>query len=120
MTTGEWVQFSLNVVMLVVTVLNVTVLVAFRTGKFSATQSTSLDTVQKDLLHVESTCRGRAERVHAEVRGLSAQVQEITGRVDRLPNDLRGQYVSRDLFEDHAKQTHREIERLWTNVRSDQ
>ena len=107
-----WLQGALGVMMAIVGLLQLTVLVGFKTGRFTATTESSA----RDLIRRLDSCDDRLERANHESSKVAGMVQALIGQVDRLPNDLREIFVSRETMELHISQWKQDRDAMWTAI----
>lgn len=89
-------QVALTVVMALVTLMQLGVLLGFRTGKFVA----GTDGVSRDVERRLDSIDDRLERASESSSKLASVVQGLVGRLDRLPQDLREMgFISHDTAE---------------------
>ena len=102
-------QVALGIIMAIVALMQLTVLIGFRTGKFTAaTESTA-----RELVRRLDGCDARLERANIESSRLAGQVQGLIGQMHQLPEDLRQIFVSRETMELHLDQWKQDREALW-------
>lgn len=105
-------QIGLAVAMALVTLLQLSVLIGFRTGRFTATS----DAGGRDLDRRLAGCEGRLDRANVESSKLASAVQGLIGQLDRLPNDLREIFVSRETLELHLEQWKLDRDAVWKTL----
>ena len=96
----EALQLALGIVMLLVTLLNISVIVAFRSGKFAGGQAGSIGELARSL-----------EMARHSVSDVTGAVAALSARMDR-------DFVRRDVLQVIEEKTESEHQAIWHELRT--
>lgn len=63
------------------------------------------------------TLDGQHARMQADITGLYARLQEVIGRIDRLPGDMADRFVTVDRVKDVWEQSRHEHDKMWDDIK---